>query len=112
SFEVNREILNAAVRRVSVLSSEKTKSIRMNIGASKLQLISVTPEIGEAKEDIDITYTDDPVELGFNSVYIMDVLDAIDSDEIIIEITDELSPALIRPKDGEQYISVIMPMRV
>ncbi len=112
SFVVNRETLKTAVRRVSVLSSEKTKSIKMNIGPSNLQLLSVTPELGEAKEQIEVQYSDEPVELGFNSVYIMDVLDAIDSEQVEIEITDELSPALIRPGGDQNYVSVIMPMRV
>lgn len=112
SFEVKRDLLNAAVRRVSVLSSEKTKSIKMNISAQNMQLVSVTPEIGEAKEDIKIEYSDDSVELGFNSIYIMEVLEAIDTEDIIIEISDELSPALIRPKGEQEYVSVIMPMRV
>ena len=112
SFTVNREVLNGAVRRVSVLSSEKTKSIKMNLSSSKIQLVSVTPELGEAKEEIDVEYTDDPVELGFNSVYLMDVLEAIDTEQVVIEITDELSPALIKPMGEQEYISVIMPMRV
>ncbi|NIP38175.1 MAG: DNA polymerase III subunit beta [Candidatus Dadabacteria bacterium] len=112
SFVVNRDILSAAVKRVSVLSSEKTKSIKMNISSNSVQLLSVTPELGEAKELIDVEYSDDPVELGFNSVYIMDVLDAMDSEQVVIEITDELSPAIIKPTGQQDYVSVIMPMRV
>ena len=112
SFVVNREVLKGAVRRVSVLSSEKTKSIKMNISSAKIQLVSVTPELGEAKEEIDVQYSDDPVELGFNSVYLMDVLEAIDTEQVVIEITDELSPALIKPMGEQEYVSVIMPMRV
>lgn len=112
SFVVNRDVLHRAVRRVSVLSSEKTKSIKMNISSSKVQLVSVTPELGEAKEEIEVEYSDEAVELGFNSVYIMDVLEAIDKEDVVIEISDELSPALIRPKGEEEYVSVIMPMRV
>jgi DNA polymerase-3 subunit beta len=112
SFIVNRDVLNGAVRRVSVLSSEKTRSIKIKISTSKVQLVSVTPELGEAREEIDVEYSGDTVELGFNSVYIMDVLEAIDSEQVIIEITDELSPAIIKPDAEQEYISVIMPMRV
>lgn len=112
SFQVNREALQSAVRRVSVLSSEKTHSIKMNLSDSKLQLLSVTPEIGEAREEIQVDYTDEPVELGFNSLYIQDVLEAIDTDMVTVQITDELSPAILKPAESEDYISVIMPMRV
>ena len=112
SLILDREDFLTALRRVAVFSSEKTKSIKMILDESKLDLIAITPEVGEATEQISVDYSGDKLELGFNSTYIMDVMDAINEKNVVIKVTDELSPALIMPQDNEDYISVIMPMRV
>lgn len=106
-----QDILNS-LKRVSILSSEKTKSIKMIIDNSKIELIAITPEVGEAREEIEVDYSGEKIELGFNSTYIIDVLEAIGEEMITLNVTDELSPALIKPLESEDYLSVIMPMRV
>jgi len=112
SLILDREDFLTALKRVAVFSSEKTKSIKLILDESKLDLIAITPEVGEATEQIAVDYNGDKLELGFNSTYIMDVIDAISEKKVLIKVTDELSPALIRPQENEDYISVIMPMRV
>ena len=112
SITLKREEFLTALKRVSVFSSEKTRSVKLILDKSKLDLIAVTPEVGEATEELEIEYNGDRLELGFNSSYIIDVMDAIGENEVLLNVTDELSPALIRPNSSENYVSVIMPMRV
>ncbi|MGH7891680.1 MAG: DNA polymerase III subunit beta, partial [Thermodesulfobacteriota bacterium] len=77
-----------------------------------MTLISISPEIGEAKETVPLDYSGDPIELGFNARYLMDVLEVITGERVQIGLIDELSPAVLRPEGDEVYLSVIMPMRV
>lgn len=112
SFNVDREELQGALRRVSLMSSEKTKGIKLVIDSGVLELSSVSPEVGEAKETISIGFEGEAVEIGFNSRYLMDILECTDEELFEIGVTDELNPALIKPVGNENFIAVIMPMRV
>ncbi len=112
SISIGKDELLSALKRVSILSSEKTKSVKLNIEKGTMTLVSVSPEFGEAKESIDINYSGEDAELGFNARYLMDVLEAITQEKVQIGLIDELSPAVIKPDDDEVYVSVIMPMRV
>ena len=112
SISLERDNLLHALRRVSILSSEKTRSVKFGIDKGSLTLISVSPEVGEAKETLPLNYDGDQVELGFNARYLMDVLEVITEDRVEIGLIDELSPAVIKPGGDEVYLSVIMPMRV
>ncbi|MGH7886008.1 MAG: DNA polymerase III subunit beta [Thermodesulfobacteriota bacterium] len=111
-FKVNTTHLLSALKRVSIFSSEKTRSVKVSLNKNELLLISVAPEVGEAKESILIEYSGEPMEIGFNSRYIMDVLEAIGETVVIFGISDELSPTVIRPESGDHYVNVVMPMRV
>jgi DNA polymerase-3 subunit beta len=112
TLQVKQSEFLSALRRVSILSAERTKSVKMKIENDRMILVSVSPEIGEAKESITIDFRGDSIELGFNSRYLMDALEVINEDTVQMGITDELSPAVIKPVGEEVYISVIMPMRV
>ncbi len=111
-FKVNTNHLLSALKRVSVFSSEKTRSIKIEVSNNSLNLVSISPDVGEAKESIVIEYSGDDVEIGFNSRYLMDVLEAVNEAVVVIGITDELSPVMIIPESGNNYVNVIMPMRV
>jgi len=82
------------------------------VNTGEMTLVSVSPELGEAREVVPIEFAGDPIELGFNARYLMDVLEVIGEETVHLGITDELSPAVIKPVGEEVYISVIMPMRV
>ncbi len=112
SFELGRAELLNALRRVSILSSEKTKSVKLNINKNGMTLVSVSPEVGEAKEVMPFEYTGEEIELGFNAKYLMDVLEVITEEKVELGLSDELSPAVLKPVGDENYLSVVMPMRV
>lgn len=111
-IEASTEDLAAATRRVAILTSEKSNSIRYQAKGSKLTISSKTPDMGEAKEEIDIVYKGEEISIAYNSKYVLDVLKNVGTKEILLELTQPLSPGIIRPKGDNDYLCVIMPMRV
>jgi DNA polymerase-3 subunit beta len=110
---LGRELLLNSLKRISVLSAEHSRSVRFQFEKGKLRLSSSNPKLGEAREDIDIDYAGDLLEIGFNAGYFMDVLNAMgDQNSIILELTDILSPSLIKGKDFDGALSVVMPMQL
>ncbi len=109
---VSKEVFTHAVRRVSILSKEKTNAVKMQLDKSKLILSTNNPEVGEATEELDVDYKGEGISIGFNSRYLMDVLTAIDRQTISLELSDALSPCLITEEGDDLYKCVVMPMRV
>ena len=109
-ISVEREILLAAVHRAAILASEKTQSIKLNFNKNTLTITAVTPEVGEAKETLAINYKGKEIAIAFNPQYLMDPLRNLDADEVFIELTDELSPGVI--KINQPFLYVLMPMRL
>ncbi len=110
--QVRRDDLLACLRRVSLLSNQKSKGVTLHFSKGKLEITSNNPELGDAKEEIDVDYKGDGLRIGFNAKYIMDVLASIDEDEISLDLKDQLSPGVMRPKENKDYTCVIMPMRI
>jgi DNA polymerase-3 subunit beta len=104
--------LAAATRRVAILTSEKSNSIRYQVKGSKLTISSKTPDMGEAKEEMDVTYKGEEISIAYNAKYVLDVLKNIGTDAVSLELTQPLSPGILRPKGDADYLCVIMPMRV
>jgi DNA polymerase-3 subunit beta len=107
---IDRETIFNAVRRVSLLTDDQTASIRLNFGKNKLELVSNNPEIGEARETIPVKYEGKEISIAFNPGFLMAPLRHLDSDEIFFELSDELSPGVI--KTGVPFLYVLMPIRV
>jgi DNA polymerase-3 subunit beta len=109
---VSKDVFTHAVRRVSILSKEKTNAVKMQLEKGKLILSTNNPEVGEATEELDVDYKGEGISIGFNSRYLMDVLTAMDRESIALELSDALSPCLITEEGDELYKCVVMPMRV
>jgi DNA polymerase III subunit beta len=107
---LERELLLAALRRASILASEKSQSVKLNFAKNTLTITATTPEVGEAKETLSINYKGKEVTIAFNPQYMMDPLRNLDADEIFVELTDELSPGVI--KVNAPFLYVLMPMRL
>jgi DNA polymerase-3 subunit beta len=112
SAVINRELFLHSLRRISVLSSEKSKGVKVNLTQDCLTLYSSNPDIGDAKEEIDVVYTGAEISIGFNAKYIIDILQSIDKENIIFFLKDNISPGLIEPENDEDYLAVVMPMRL
>ena len=109
---INRSELLEALKRISVLSNEKSKGVKCNLKYNFLELTSSSPELGDAKEEIEIEYNGDDISIGFNARYIIDILSSIDEDNIILNLKDNISPGRINPENDANYLAVVMPMRL
>jgi DNA polymerase-3 subunit beta len=110
---LGREALQSAIRRVSLLSSERNRAIKVTLAQGQLELSASSPELGEAKESLPVDYEGEGVEIGFNAQYLLDFLSAEATNEIVLELRDAESQGLLRPAGDEAYAYryVVMPMR-
>lgn len=109
---INRELLLSCLKRVSLLSNQKYKGVTLALSSGKLEISSNNPELGDAKEELEIRYAGAELKIGFNARYMLDVLNSFDDDEVDLELNDQLSPGLIRPHNDASYTCVVMPMRI
>jgi DNA polymerase-3 subunit beta len=107
---LERELILTAVRRISLLSSDKSNSVKLNLVKNNLEISSATPDVGDAKESMSVNYKGKDFAIAFNPEYLMDPLKNLDSDEVHLDFSDELSPGVIRYAD-RPFLYVIMPMR-
>lgn len=109
---ISKDVFTHAVKRVSILSKEKTNAVKLQLEKDRLILSTNNPEVGEATEELEVNYKGEAISIGFNSRYLMDVLMAMDRETISLELSDALSPCLVTEEGDEQYKCVVMPMRV
>ncbi len=108
-ISLERETLHQALRRASLLVSEKNHAVKLNFTKNSLSITSSAPDIGESRETLAINYKGRDISVGFNPDFLMDPLRNLDNDEIFLELTDELSPGVI--KINAPFLYVIMPLR-
>jgi len=111
---VSRGEMTDAIRRVSLLSTERSKGVKFSISRGQISLFSSNPEIGEARDKIQANYEGEELEIGFNSQYLLDFLTTIKSETVRLEFKDENSAVLMRPETGDdiKYLYVLMPMKI
>jgi DNA polymerase-3 subunit beta len=111
---IPREAFAGAIRRVSLLSAERSRGIKFTFEKNRIRLFSSNPEMGEARDKMDIEYKGASIEIGFNSQYILDFLTTVTSANIRFDLKDENSAALLKPEGEEEIKSlyVIMPMKI
>jgi DNA polymerase III subunit beta len=112
--EFDRDRLTSAVKRVALLSNERSRAVKFQIDKGKVEIASSSPEFGEAKEVLIVDYASAPVTICFNAQYVLDFLGVVETDSVSLEFKDEMSQAVMKPigADGYEYTYVIMPMRV
>jgi DNA polymerase III subunit beta len=110
---VGREVLNSAIRRVSLLSSERGRAVRLSLEDGRLEVSASSPELGEARESLPLEYAGESVEIGFNAQYLLEFLGVVGTAEVALEVKDAESQGILRPvgEDGGDYRYVVMPMR-
>ncbi len=109
---IDREIFLGSIRRVSLLANHKSKGVTISLTKDKMEITSNNPELGDAKEEIDVNYSGEDMKIGFNAKYILDILNSFDDQNLDLELDGQLSPGLIRPENDRQYTCVVMPMRI
>lgn len=104
--------LRAALDRVSTISSERGRAVKLSLGEGALRLSVSNPDAGDAAEEIDADYDAAPLEIGFNARYLLDILGALGGDTVLIKLADPGSPTILQTRDGAEHLTVLMPMRV
>ncbi len=113
-IEFDRDRLASALRRVRLLSNERSKAIKFNIATDQVEITSSTPELGEAHEVLLVEYSGPAVQICFNADYVENFLNVVETENVLLEFKDEMSQAVMKPigADGYDYTYVIMPMRL
>jgi DNA polymerase-3 subunit beta len=110
---LSREALLAAIKRVSLLSSERGRAVRLSLEKGRLEVSASSPEFGEARESLEVDFDGEGTEIGFNAQYLVDFLSVVGTAEVGLELKDAESQGLLRPvgEEGGDYRYVVMPMR-
>ncbi|MFQ6372537.1 DNA polymerase III subunit beta [Shewanella sp. YIC-542] len=108
----SRNALRQALLRASILSNEKFRGVRVQLENALLKITANNPEQEEAEEIIDVEYNGEPLEIGFNVSYLLDVLNSLKTDDVRITLSDGNSSALIENHQEEDSMYVVMPMRL
>jgi DNA polymerase-3 subunit beta len=112
SLIVDKKDFEAAVDRVSTVSSERGRAVKLSITGGRLVLSVTNPDSGSATEEIEVEYEADPLDIGFNSRYLLDIAAQIEGEVAVLKLADPGSPTLIQDKDAKGALYVLMPMRV
>jgi len=106
------EAIVQALRRVIVIAAERSRAVKLELGTGVLRLSSNNPDLGEAREEIDVDYMGEELAVAFNARYLLDALSFIGSKEVRLGFQDAVSPAQVTPADDADTLAVVMPMRL
>jgi DNA polymerase-3 subunit beta len=109
---VARAPFSDALRAVSVAASERTGGVKLSLGGGTMRITTESPESGEGFDEVPIEYAGPAITIGFNAKYFLDVLGALDEDEVALGLGGELDPAVVKPVSERQFLAVVMPMRI
>jgi DNA polymerase-3 subunit beta len=114
SVKLGRERFEQTLRRVSLLSTDKAHAVKLEIAKGTLRVTSQNPDLGEAKEEVPVEYDGEPLKIGFNARYVLDVLSVLQSKDVAFELADDLSPGVLRGAEevDQGFTAVVMPMRI
>jgi len=112
TVRVPRSAFAEALRAVSIAASERTGGVKLAVTKGTMRITTESPESGEGFDEIPIDYAGPNMTIGFNAKYFLDVLSALDDDEIQLGLGGELDPAVVRPSSPRQFLAVVMPMRI
>jgi DNA polymerase-3 subunit beta len=113
-IEFERDRLTNAVKRVALLSNERSRAVKFGIDKGKVEVASSSSEFGEAREELPVEYNGPALAISFNAQYVLDFLNVVETDVVSLSLKDEVSQAVMKPvgAKGYDYTYVIMPMRI
>ena len=109
---VDKKEFEQAVDRVSTVSSERGRAVKLSLSSGRLTLSVTNPDSGSATEELEVEYAADPLDIGFNSRYLLDIASQIEGKAAVLKLADPGSPTLIQDQDSKDALYVLMPMRV
>lgn len=108
---MDRSRLIDALRRAQLMSSE-TRGVKFTLSEQKLTIASDNPDFGDVREELDVDYSGAPVAIGFNPKYVIELLSQMGGDQVQVQVGGEVEPCVFRPLAGDEYLGVVMPMRI
>ncbi|MDX1581256.1 MAG: DNA polymerase III subunit beta, partial [Alphaproteobacteria bacterium] len=112
TLEVDAKLFEDGIDRVSTISSEKSRAVKLMMEGDKLTLSVTSPEMGSGTEEISASYSAEPMEIGFNARYVLDIMGQIEGDNVRLTLADSAAPTLLQDSGEETALYVLMPMRV
>ena len=109
---LDRQLFLMMLRRMSILSSETYKGVIFTFENDRLTINSTNPDIGESKEDMSINFPHDKLEMAFNPRYFIDALNHLGTDKVVLSFVDEEKPCLVESEGEQNYLAIVMPMRI
>jgi len=109
---VDKKEFEQAVDRVSTVSSERGRAVKLSLSSGKLMLSVTNPDSGSATEEIEVEYGSEPLDIGFNSRYLLDIAAQLEGESAVLKLADPGSPTLIQDREAKGALYVLMPMRV
>jgi DNA polymerase-3 subunit beta len=111
-FNIDRNSILNGVKRIKILSNEKTNGVKLNIQSNQLTITANHPSLGQASERLSINYNGKPMEIGFNAKYLIESLSVLNESEMTFEFNNELSPVVIKADDLPEFLGIIMPLKL
>lgn len=111
-LSASRENLIQSLRRVAVVTSDRSKGVKFSVSPGNLEISANNPDLGEAKEEISVQYKGATFSIGFNAAYFLDCLSILEDEQIVLQLNDDVSPCLIQSEFDRGFTHVIMPMRI
>lgn len=108
----NKQIFIASLERAAVMANERTNIVKMAFDKGNLSLAANTPDVGDAKDTMEILYEGEAMNIAFNYKYVLDALKVIESDDVRVEMNGALSPTLFKAKEENGYLCLVMPVQV
>jgi DNA polymerase-3 subunit beta len=109
---VNKDALLHALRRIAIFSSERSKGVKLLVKSGTLEISSSNPELGDAREELEVDYQGEEIAIGFNARYLIDILAVQNEPKVHLVLRDSMSPGLVRPDLDPDFFAVVMPMRL
>lgn len=110
--QFEKDAILHALRRMSVISSERYSGVIIALSEGKMVLESTNPDVGEAKEEIEIAYHDKDISIGYNVKYLIDAMEVIDDETVVFEIGVGMKPGVIKSAHNDEYVCIVMPLKV
>jgi DNA polymerase III subunit beta len=111
-FQIDRNAILNAVKRIKILSNEKTNGVKLNVQHNELVISTNHPALGQAVETLPISYEGKATEIGFNAKYLMESLSVMNETDVTFEFNNELSPVVIKADDLPDFLGIIMPLKL
>lgn len=111
-IKIDKLNLLDAMKKMIILSNESYKGVKITLENNNMELVSINPDLGDAQENLEVSYNDERLEMGYNAKYFIDILQAMESEIVELGFIDNSSPCMIVGKDDKGFLGLIMPMRL